>query len=100
MKSTLFTLVKSLSIVLITGAIALEVWHLQAIVTHRQEPALPPVVFGVAGFALITHGIEAMIAAMYAARQRSSPVFYAVYTFFVGTVGLVELFTSQAEGSD
>lgn len=91
MKSIFFPLIKCLSIVLITSAIGLELWHLQPVAVQSQQIAIPPLVFWVARFALIAHGLEGIVAAIYAARQQRSPFFYAIYTFFVGTVGLVEL---------
>lgn len=97
MKPILFSLIKCLSIVLMTGAIGLELWQLQSVITQSQQPAVPPVVFWIARFALIAHGLEGLIAAVYAPRQQKSPFFYAIYTFFVGTVGLVELYSSDAE---
>lgn len=95
MKRILLTLIKCLSIVLMTGAIGLELWHLQAVVTQSQPPLVPLVVAWIARLALIAHGVEAIIAAVYASRQQKSPFFYGIYTFFVGTVGLVELYSQE-----
>lgn len=91
----LSSLIKALSIVLITGAIGLELWHLQALVIQSQPPAVPSPILGFARFALIAHGLEGMIAAVYAPRRQRQPFSYAIYTFFVGTIGLVELFKSD-----
>lgn len=95
MKRIVFLLIKCFSIVLMTGAIGLELWHLQSVVTQSQPPVVPLVVFWIARFALIIHGAEGIIAAGYATRRQRSPIFHAIYTFFVGTVGLVELFSSD-----
>jgi hypothetical protein len=84
-------LIKVLSPLLITGALSLEVWNLYAeLVHHSPLPGLT-VIFWVGRFALISHGIEAIIAAIYAPSRQRSPLVYGIYTFFVGTVGLVEL---------
>jgi len=38
------------------------------------------------------HFIEAIVAAFYAPSRKKMPIRYATYTFFVGTIGLLELF--------
>jgi hypothetical protein len=75
-------------------------WHFQSVATQSLQPAVPPVVFGIARFALIVHGLESVIAAVYATRQQRSAFFYAIYTFFVGTVGLAELHSMDQEMID
>lgn len=77
----LSSLIKVLSIVLITSAIGLELWHLQFLVTQSQPPPVPFLILGFAWFALIAHGIESLIAAVYARRQQRQPFSYAFYTF-------------------
>lgn len=96
MKHTLFLLIKGVSIVLITGAIGLELWPMLSQLTQSPRPPLPIAVFWVTRFALIAHGVEALVAAVVAIRQQRSPIFAAIYTFFVGTVGLVEQVTADA----
>lgn len=49
-------------------------------------------VFWFGRVALIGHGIEAVISVFYAPGKGKPPVSYGIYTFFVRTVGLVELF--------
>ena len=84
--------VKVFSSVLISGALGLELWNILA----ESSPVLPwPLVFYLGRFALVSHGIEAMIAAVYASSQGRSPLFTGIYTFFVGTIGLFELFQSS-----
>ncbi|HEY9659289.1 MAG TPA: hypothetical protein V6C65_12610 [Allocoleopsis sp.] len=97
MKLMLVSLIKSLSIVLMTGAIGLELWQLESVLTQSQQPAIPLVILWMARFALIVHGMEGIIAAVYATRQQRPPLFHAVYTFFVGTVGLVELYNDKKQ---
>ncbi|MGK7901523.1 MAG: hypothetical protein AB4352_08935 [Hormoscilla sp.] len=89
-QKTIILCVKVLSTVLIAGAIALESWHLYAAFTHTEIPSFMPLIFGLARFALIAHLLEAAIAAFSAKPQ--NPIAYGTYTFFVGTVGLLELF--------
>ncbi len=83
-----------------TGAIALEFWYFQAAATSGQQLAIPSIVLWGAHFVLVAHGIEGVVAAVYAVRQQRSPFFYAIYTFFVGTVGLIELSISNPKVSE
>lgn len=46
-------------------------------------------------FAVIIHFFEGVIAAIYAPSKNKPPLQYGVYTFFVGTVGLIELFKQE-----
>jgi len=79
--------IKIVSTLLISGAIALEVWELTV---HSLPPVFDWVIF-IARFALISHFIEA-IAAVFFARRRGINLFKAgIYTLFVGTVGLLEI---------
>ncbi|MEQ9357174.1 MAG: hypothetical protein RIG63_18605 [Coleofasciculus chthonoplastes F3-SA18-01] len=41
--------------------------------------------------------MEAIIAAVYAPSRQKTPIVYGTYTFFVGTVGLLELFDQEDE---
>jgi hypothetical protein len=47
--------------------------------------------------ALSAHFLESIIAAYYAPSKDKIAFQYAVYTFFVGTVGLIELFDHDAQ---
>jgi hypothetical protein len=49
----------------------------------------------IAHIALSAHFIEALIAAYYAPTRNQTAIKYATYTFFVGTVGLLELWENQ-----
>ena len=80
------SLIKVVSTVLITSALGLELWNLYSPVQGLT------ILFYIERFALISHGIEAAIASVYAAPRDQSPLKYSIYTFFVGTVALVELF--------
>lgn len=44
---------------------------------------------------MTSHFIESIIAAFYAPSRKKMPIKYATYTFFVGTIGLLELFDQQ-----
>jgi hypothetical protein len=92
MKLKLFTAIKCLSIFLMTGAIGLELWNLNAVITQAPVPPFLGPIFWIERFAVGVHLIEAVVAAIYAPRQQKSPLPYGIYTFFVGTIGLLELF--------
>jgi hypothetical protein len=88
--------IKILSTVLISGAIILEAWTLTS---NFIDITLPEIwkteifkwVIILAQVALISHFIEAIIAGFAAKYQGKNPLTSAVYTFFVGTVGLLEV---------
>ncbi len=80
------SLIKILSTILITGALGLELWNAYAPIQGLT------ILFYIERFALISHGIEAAIAAVSASSRDRSPLKYSIYTFFVGTIALVELF--------
>ena len=89
-KEQIILFVKILSTVLIASAIALELWHIYAAFTQRHIPDFMKIIFAIERFALIAHLLEAAIAAFSA--KPKNPIAYGTYTFFVGTVGLLELF--------
>lgn len=89
-KEQIILFVKILSTILISSAIALESWDIYAAFTQTPIPNFMKIILGLARFALIAHLLEAAIAAFSA--KHKNPIAYATYTFFVGTVGLLELF--------
>jgi hypothetical protein len=90
-----FLAIKITSTLLITIAIVLEGWNL--ITPFSEIPFFVHfyLLIWFTRFALIAHGIEAMIATVYAPAKGKTAIPYAVYTFFVGTVGLWELFDPE-----
>jgi hypothetical protein len=92
MKKQIFTAVKIVSTCAISGAIGLEIWHIIALLTDRSLPNLLSVIMPISRFALIAHAIEGAIAAVYAPSKQKAILRSGIYTFFVGTVGLLELF--------
>jgi hypothetical protein len=81
--------IKVLSTVLITGAISVELWNLYTHGFDRFESLMP--IVWLERFALVAHGLEGAISAFLAPAKGEKPIPYAVYTFFVGTIGLWEL---------
>lgn len=92
MKKILFPLIKILSTCLIISAIGLELWHYYGTMGKEEILVLLKPVFWVDRFVLTAHFIEGIIAVGYTLRRNREPFPYAIYVFFVGTVGLVELF--------
>ena len=95
MKKKVFALIKVISTVLIASAIGLEFWNVYARLHHGALPSRLNLVFWIGGFALSIHAIEGVIAAAFAPSRQKQPLQYGIFTFFVGTVGLLELFDPE-----
>ncbi|WP_445632133.1 hypothetical protein [Nostoc sp. DSM 114167] len=91
----IYTFIKIISTALITSAIGLESWNIYAVITNIPLPSSLNPIFLIERFAMICHFIESIIAAFYAPSRQKMPIKYAIYTFFVGTIGLLELFDQQ-----
>lgn len=91
-KIKLYSFIKVISVILITSAIGLELWNIYALITSSTIPSILHPVFWLERFALGSHLIEGLIAASFAPSRKKMPLQYGTYTFFVGTVGLLELF--------
>lgn len=94
-KVKLFPIIKVISITLITSAIGLELWNIQTSITNSQLPNFLTPSLIIAHVALSAHFLEGIIAAYYAPSQNQTPIKYGTYTFFVGTIGLLELFNKN-----
>lgn len=96
------TVIKGLSIVLICGALGVELWNILGYLPEGWQRVLR-----IVQFVLVAHGIEAIIAAggvqWSQANQRAlhskQPLRYGLYTFFVGFPGLIEVFGPPEETS-
>ncbi|MGF1603767.1 MAG: hypothetical protein ACFCU8_17430 [Thermosynechococcaceae cyanobacterium] len=96
MQKLSLSLIKSISILLISTALGLELWNLWwTHTTQSQFPEVLPTALSFDRILLTVHAIEGVIAAAYAPSKQKQPVFYGIYTFFTGMVGLVELFQPQ-----
>ncbi|GAA6618766.1 hypothetical protein NUACC26_045780 [Scytonema sp. NUACC26] len=73
----------------------LELWNLYARLTNARLPNMLNPVFWIERFAVTIHFVEGVIAAFYAPSRKKLPIQYGTYTFFVGTVGLLELFAKE-----
>ena len=92
MKQQIFLLIKITSTILITSALGLELWNVYLNLQHASLPTNLNADFWLGSIALIAHGIEGLIAALNANSRNKNPLTYGIYTFFVGFVGLQELF--------
>jgi hypothetical protein len=105
MMFVLIQIIKIVSTVVITAAIGLETWFyipnlfkesgilfLNINISTVLESRFLSLMLWVGSFAITVHFIEAVIAAFYASSRNKNPIKYGIYTFFVGTVGLLELF--------
>ncbi len=96
-KRNISNFVKIISTVLITSAIGLELWNIYAVLSDIYVPSSLNPVFWIERFAITSHFIEGIIAAFYAPSRKKMPIKYATYTFFVGTIGLLELFNQEKD---
>lgn len=94
-KPKIFPLVKIMSSILIISAIGLELWNIYVVINNSHIPSILNPVFGIERLAIAIHLVEGVIAAYYAGSIKESPIQYGAYTFFVGTIGLVELFKKR-----
>lgn len=91
-KTNLFPFIKVISVVLISSAIGLELANIIALLANAKLPSILEPIFWIGRFAMAIHLVEGAIAAFYAPSRKKMPIKYGIYTFFVGTVGLLELF--------
>ncbi len=80
---------------LIVGVLGLELRNLYAVQSQMTPFDLPFPLLWIGRFALVAHFLEGMIAFIYAPSRNQPAIASGIYTFFVGTVGLVELFELQ-----
>lgn len=93
----LVLVIKVISLLLIASGIGLELGNAYALFTHSQMPSIAKFIFWLERFAITAHLIEGIIAVYYASAKNKIPIIYGTYTFFVGTIGLLELFDFQGE---
>lgn len=94
-KRRFFNAIKLISVVLITSAIGLELWNAYALLTNSKIPSALNPIFLIERLAIAIHFLEGVIAAYKAPSRKKMPIQYGTYTFFVGTVGLLELFETE-----
>ncbi len=97
MRQKLFDLIKIASTTLITCALGLEIWYVSLKLTDSSPPNKLHPVLWLGSLALVAHFIEGVIAAFKAKTQDKLPINYGIYTFFVGFVGLWELWATSSK---
>ena len=97
MQKKVFPLIKIISIALISSAIGLALWNIYTTLNHGALPNSLNLVFLFGCFAMAIHAIEAVAVAAYAPSKKKPPIQYGIYTFFVGTVGVLELFDQDID---
>ena len=80
---------------LIVGVLGLELRNLYAVQSQMTPFDLPFPLLWIGRFALVAHFLEGIVAFIYAPSRNQPAIASGIYTFFVGTVGLVELFELQ-----
>ncbi|MBW4623246.1 MAG: hypothetical protein KME17_28295 [Cyanosarcina radialis HA8281-LM2] len=91
----LLSAIEIVSTILMAGAIALELgnFYYQSTFDQRLDSLYP--ILAIARFAMACHLVEAVISTFYASKRHQTPIKYAIYTFFVGTVGLLKISDRQ-----
>lgn len=98
--SNLNRMIKVLSTGLITAALGLELGNLTADTFGIAPFADFAIVVWIGRIALVIHAVEGAIAAVCAPSRQRSALKSGTYTFFVGTVGLVELWQLPQKADD
>ncbi|MBE9145337.1 hypothetical protein [Planktothrix mougeotii] len=93
----IFRFIKLISTLLITSALGLEVWNLITGFIETVSLNWLNWIVIIERLAITIHGAEALIVSYYARSKNKHPLQYGIYTFFVGTVGLLELFTDKTD---
>jgi hypothetical protein len=91
MNEKVSTGIKITSTLLISNAIGLEVWKIVAEFTNSELPHLPSLLFLISRLAMTIHAIEGAIAAI-CTPDKTKALQAGIYTFFVGTLGLLEIY--------
>ncbi|MEA5567729.1 MULTISPECIES: hypothetical protein [unclassified Anabaena] len=91
----IFIFIKIISIVVTTGAILLELWNDYLLINNQQILNHLNIILWIGRIVITTHFLEAVIATTYAPAKNRTPLHYGIYTFFVGTIGLLELFNQE-----
>lgn len=92
LKQKLIKTIKIISSILITGALGLDIWCLYSPLSDRTLPNILYPIIWIANIALVIHLIAGIIAAFKANTLQNNFFTYGIYTFFVGFVGLWELY--------
>lgn len=84
-------IIKISSIVVIITALGLEIANFLPLAPEITTLSWFKIGIWLAAIPLVSHLVEAIIGVIYAYRQGLNPLKTAIYIFFTGTVGLVEI---------
>ena len=84
-----FQFIKVISTILLTSALGLELWNFLTGFFNTANLHWLNWVVIIERLAIAIHGAEALIASCYARLKNQHPLQYGIYTFFVGTVGVI-----------
>ena len=79
------------------GAIALDSNFIYLYLNNQEIPKFLVALFIIATLAIVIHFIEGIIGGFLAKNKDKNPLSYGIYTFFVGTIALYELFESEVK---
>ncbi len=100
MKATIFAAIKVVSSILMSGAIVLQAWDLTLGIDWAALPGWFYGAFWYARCAAAIHLVEGIAAAVWVTkRPEHQSLSYGIYTFFVGTVGLQELWDTRSKAT-
>lgn len=90
-------IIKTLSVFMMIAALILQLVNINTILNHQQIPSVMVVIIKVAKLALVIHLLEGILAFFYALAHRKNALILGIYTFFTGTITLLELFELHSE---
>jgi hypothetical protein len=91
LNKNLVILIKIFSTLLIFAALGLEIFNIYMLWRSQILPHHLKILIWVASFAIFSHLIEGILAGYYAYKQGKNAIKYGFYTFFTGTISLLEL---------
>jgi hypothetical protein len=100
MQKYFYILMKGIAAGVTLGAIGVELWGRFPGI-FPQVPFPLPNFFPIGAHIVLTdHGMEGVVAAAIARWSYKNPLTIGLYTFFVGTIALMELFSRDASGAN
>ena len=87
--------IKLISPILMLAAIALDIDYLYLNFNQQEISEFISILVIIGSFALIIHLIEGIIGSLLARNQAKNPLFYGIYVFLIGTIGLLELWKKE-----
>ncbi|ACK73954.1 conserved hypothetical protein (plasmid) [Gloeothece citriformis PCC 7424] len=89
-------IIKKLSIFLMIAALILQLINFYLVLSHQEMPWFWVGIIEIASVALFIHLLEGIVAFFWALSKRKNPFKYGLYSFFTGTISLLELFDNKS----